>query len=152
MPYLLFFWSGILRTYGHIWNQCPRICLFAKFRARIKMPNFGTKHALFGYFWPGILKNYCHIWNLHPQFVNNEFLTHAVNLSTGSTFSKSPVPDLVPLYKACRFSKNEKSLHLYEYHFQLNSSSFEKNSEKPPELTRHHDHRSWSMTARHTIA
>ena len=76
------------------------------------------------------------------KFVNNEFLTRTVNLSIGSAFSKSPVPDLVPLYKACHFSKNQKSLHLYEYHFQLNNSSFEKNSEKPPELTRHHDHRS----------
>ena len=85
------------------------------------------------------------------KFVNNEFLTRTVNLSIGSAFSKSPVPDLVPLYKACHFSKNQKSLHLYEYHFQLYNSSFEKNSEKPPELTRHHDHRSWSMTARHTI-
>ena len=33
-----------------------RICLFAKFRTRMKMPKFEAINALFGYFWAGILK------------------------------------------------------------------------------------------------
>ena len=28
-----------------------------------KMPNFGTKNALFGYFCTRVFKNYCYIWN-----------------------------------------------------------------------------------------
>ena len=55
------FWTGGWKLYRHIWNQYPRICLFAKFGE--KMPKFGTKNALFGYLWARISKNYCHIWN-----------------------------------------------------------------------------------------
>ena len=36
--------------------------LIALFRAKIKMPKFGTKNALLGYFWTEIFENkYCHI-------------------------------------------------------------------------------------------
>ena len=44
--------------------------LIALFRAKIKMPKFGTKNALLGYFWTEIFENkYCHIWNYLPIFL-----------------------------------------------------------------------------------
>ena len=62
-----YFWAEIWNCYCHNWNKCPQVCLIATFGARIKMPKFGTKNALFGYFSYGWnLKNYCHIWNQHP--------------------------------------------------------------------------------------
>ena len=60
-------WGEIWKHYCHIWSQHPRICLFAKFRNKTKIPKFRTNSALFGYFWIRILKNYCHIWNQLPQ-------------------------------------------------------------------------------------
>ena len=55
-------------------NQCPRICLIAKFGAKIKILELGTKNTLFGYFGAGIWKYYCHIWNQRPQTcVNAKF-------------------------------------------------------------------------------
>ena len=50
----MYFRPGIWKYYCHIWNQCRRISLF---RGRKKIPQFGTKNALFGYFW-----NH-HFWN-----------------------------------------------------------------------------------------
>ena len=46
----MYFWAGIWKQYYYIWNQHPRICLFAKFRQKTKMPKFGTKNALLGIF------------------------------------------------------------------------------------------------------
>ena len=43
-------WNGMLKNYWHIYNQRPPICLIAKFRAKIRIPKFGTKNALFGCF------------------------------------------------------------------------------------------------------
>ena len=31
-----YFWTGILKTYRHILNQRPRVCLIAKFCAKTK--------------------------------------------------------------------------------------------------------------------
>ena len=62
-----YFWARILKSYGHIWNQHPQICLFARFHGNTKMPKFGTKNSWFGYFWARIFENYCHIWNQHLQ-------------------------------------------------------------------------------------
>ena len=69
-----YFWARILKTYCHIWNQQPQICLFAKFHE--KMPKFGTQNAWFGYLWPKMpyldifelqfKKNNCHIWISNP--------------------------------------------------------------------------------------
>ena len=77
MPYLhifdeksfiwIFLGYNFKKSYCHIWNQHPQICLFAKFHGKTKMPKFGTKNAWFGYFWTGIWKQFCHIWNQHPQ-------------------------------------------------------------------------------------
>ena len=53
---VLYFWAGIWKYYCHIWNLHPRICLFVKFGAKIKIHKFGTKNALFGYFWTGVWK------------------------------------------------------------------------------------------------
>ena len=50
-----------------IWNQCPQLCLIAKFSAERKIVKFETKSALFGYSWAEIWKNFRHIWNQHPQ-------------------------------------------------------------------------------------
>ena len=63
----MYFWAIIFKSYCHIWNQHSRICLIAKFREIIKMPNFGAKNALFVYFWAIIFKSYCHIWNQHSR-------------------------------------------------------------------------------------
>ena len=43
-------WPGMLKNYYHICNQCPPICLIAKFCATIRIPELGTKNALFGCF------------------------------------------------------------------------------------------------------
>ena len=59
-------WAGIWKHYCHIWNHCPRICLVAKFGAKIKTFKFGTKSPWFRYFWVGIWKYSCHIWNHRP--------------------------------------------------------------------------------------
>ena len=41
--------------------QHPRICQNAKFLAKLKILNFGSKNV-----WFRCLKNYCHIWNQQP--------------------------------------------------------------------------------------
>ena len=53
----MYFWAGIWKYYFHVSNQHPRICLVAKFGAKIKILKFGTENALFGYFWARTLKN-----------------------------------------------------------------------------------------------
>ena len=56
-----YFWTGIWKQYCRIWNQPPRICLTAKFREKMKMPEFGTKtNAIFGYFF---------VWNFKKLFL-----------------------------------------------------------------------------------
>ena len=65
MPYLGALGLEFKKSYCHVWNQYPWICLIAKYCEIMKMSKFGTKSALFGYFWARILKNYCHIWNQH---------------------------------------------------------------------------------------
>ena len=69
MPFFIFwyFWARIWKNYYDIWNQHFRICPNAKFREKMKMPNFGTENALFRYIWARILKNYFYIWNQHPR-------------------------------------------------------------------------------------
>ena len=45
-----YFWTRILKIYYcHILNQHPKICLFAKFHEKTKMPKL---NALFRYFRP----------------------------------------------------------------------------------------------------
>ena len=41
-----YFWTRILKTYRHILDQRPRVCLIAKFCAKTKILNCGTKSAL----------------------------------------------------------------------------------------------------------
>ena len=36
-------WVGMLKNYCHIYNQRPSICVIAKFRAKTRIPKFGTK-------------------------------------------------------------------------------------------------------------
>ena len=43
-------WVGMLKNYCHIYNQRPSICVIAKFRAKTRIPKFGTKKVLFGSF------------------------------------------------------------------------------------------------------
>ena len=45
-----YFWTEVLKGYGHILNQRPQICLIEKFPAKAKILNFGTKNVLFGCF------------------------------------------------------------------------------------------------------
>ena len=44
--------GGVLKNYCHIHNcnQRPPVCLIAKFRAKIRILEFGTRNALFGCF------------------------------------------------------------------------------------------------------
>ena len=72
MPFFIFwyFWARIWKNYYDIWNQHFRICPNAKFREKMKMPNFGTENALFRYIWARILKNYCHIWVKKWKYLN----------------------------------------------------------------------------------
>ena len=46
----MYFWAGIWKYYCHIWNQCSRICLVAKFGAKIEILKFGTKMSDLGIF------------------------------------------------------------------------------------------------------
>ena len=55
-------WAGMFKNYGHICNQRPLICQIAKFCTKIRILEFGTKNALFGYFG-AILENYCPFCN-----------------------------------------------------------------------------------------
>ena len=50
-----------------MWNQRPRICLVAKFGAKIKIFKFETKNFWFAYFLTDIWKQYSHIWNQRPR-------------------------------------------------------------------------------------
>ena len=45
-----YFWARILKNYGHIQNQHPQICLFAKFREKTKLSKFELKLFYFGIF------------------------------------------------------------------------------------------------------
>ena len=54
MPHLDIFGPKFQKNNCCISNQYPRICLFAKFREKMKMTKFGNKNALFEYFWAGI--------------------------------------------------------------------------------------------------
>ena len=56
----------------------------------MKMSNFGTKNALFGYFWAGALKNIVIFEVSTLEFVKNKFLNHTPNLGIGLAFSKDP--------------------------------------------------------------
>ena len=51
----------------------------------MRMSNFGTKNALFGYFLAGALKTI-----RKKQFLKNNFLTHTSNFGIGLAFSKDP--------------------------------------------------------------
>ena len=42
-------WDRMLKTYYHICNQRPPICLIAKFLVKLRIFKFGTKNALFGF-------------------------------------------------------------------------------------------------------
>ena len=55
--------TSISKNRSHISNQHPRICLKAKFGAKIKTLKFETAYVLFRYFKAGIWKHYCHAWN-----------------------------------------------------------------------------------------
>ena len=59
-----YFWTGILKTYRHILNQHPRVCLIAKFCAKIKnfkmwnqkrVSGSNFENVLFAHFWACIL-------------------------------------------------------------------------------------------------
>ena len=61
----IFLDQNFKKSYRHIWNQHPWICLIAEYREIMKMSKFGNKNPLLWYFWARILKNYCHISNQH---------------------------------------------------------------------------------------
>ena len=47
--FLIIIWE----EYCHIWNQEPQVFPIVKLWEKTKMPNFGTKNALFKYFFTG---------------------------------------------------------------------------------------------------
>ena len=49
MLYLSNFRLKLQKKYSHVWNQHPQFCLIANFGEKTKMPQSGTKNALFGY-------------------------------------------------------------------------------------------------------
>ena len=59
------------------------------------MPKFGTKKCFILFFLGSNLKKTIVIFEINiPEFVNIEILTHAVNFSIGSAFSKGPMSAL----------------------------------------------------------
>ena len=60
-------WDWNLEICCHFSNQRPRICLVAKFGAKIQILKFVTKNAWFGCSWTWSWKLYCHIWTQHPR-------------------------------------------------------------------------------------
>ena len=67
------FWTKIWKSYCHNRNQCPQICLIARFGAKTKILKFGMKNAWFGYFWAGIWIRYCPNRNHLPIFLKAKF-------------------------------------------------------------------------------
>ena len=53
MPYLGVSGSNFEKLLSYLKSALANLCLIAKFHARIKMPKFGTKNALFSCFWTG---------------------------------------------------------------------------------------------------
>ena len=70
-------------------KPAPRICLVAKFGAKINILKFETKLSDLGFFELKLKKKKTivifEISNL--EFVKNESLTHTANFGIGSTFS-----------------------------------------------------------------
>ena len=65
--FILVFLGWNLKKILSCLNQHDWVCPIAKCGSKIKILNFETKNAWFGYFWARILKGYCHIWNQHTQ-------------------------------------------------------------------------------------
>ena len=104
-----YFWARIFKTYCHIWNRHPKICLFTKFCEKTKMPKFEDKNAWLSYFWARISKSFCHIWNEHPQIFQkcvfnscSEFWYRVLFFKApGSASPEGQGPGPGPLYKVC---------------------------------------------------
>ena len=83
---------SFLKYYCHYWNQCPRICLIAYFRVRIKTPKFGTKNVSFGYLlglaWFQIRQGSCHIWNHARILLNTNFVQKYRSLNLPEIYQK----------------------------------------------------------------
>ena len=62
-----FFGYNLKKTYCHIWNNHPWLCLTARYSEIMKILKFITKSALFGYFCARTLKSSAHISNQHLQ-------------------------------------------------------------------------------------
>ena len=45
---LLGLWAGMFKNYCHVYNECPPICLIAKFHAKIGILRFGKKMPYLG--------------------------------------------------------------------------------------------------------
>ena len=69
-------------------KPAPRICLVAKFGAKINILKFETKLSDLGFFELKLKKKTIVIFEIsNLEFVKNESLTHTANFGIGSTFS-----------------------------------------------------------------
>ena len=94
------FLAAILNSFSHVLNKNPKICLIARFGAKIKIMKFGTKIALFGYFFLLEFENNIVLFETSTiEFIKNEFLTRTVNFSVRCPFSEGPSQGPGPLYK-----------------------------------------------------
>ena len=60
-------WAGMFKNYCHVYNECPPICLIAKFHAKIGILRFGKKKCLIWVLWRAILKIYSLFYNQCPR-------------------------------------------------------------------------------------
>ena len=69
-------------------KPAPRICLVAKFGAKINILKFETKLSDLKFFEPKFKKKTNVIFEIsNLEFVKNESLTHTAKFGIGSTFS-----------------------------------------------------------------
>ena len=105
-----YIWAWILKNYWHIWNQRPRTChkrtfnSYSEFWYRVwKCLNFGPKMLYFGIFGLEFKKKTIVIYEINVlKVVENESLTHTVNIGIGFALSEGPGPGPGPLYKVCQ--------------------------------------------------
>ena len=80
----------MLKNYYHICNQCPPICLIAKFCATIRIPELGTKNALFGCFGQQFRKTIAIFATRALEFVLLQSLVQKIKILKFGT----KIPDL----------------------------------------------------------
>ena len=136
MPCLGISGLELSKTYCHIWNQHPWICLNAKFRKKKwKCLNLGPVPHL-SILGLKFLRTIVLFKISSLEFVKHEYLTHRMNFDIRSAFSKSlesaffegPCPCPGPLYKVCfhKPSKVAAAKILFSRVYAIGTTCFEK--------------------------